>query len=168
MHIEDLRTLYEYSCWMNDRILGAASRVTPEQFVAPGPGGAPLTPRNLQDNLVHILDVEWSWRETARSRGKQGVGKDEELKAADFPDVDSLRTCWAEESAVMRDYLAGLTDADLDAPARPGDDRFSLGDILLHAINHGILARVEAAVLLTHYGQSPGDLDYLDFVDPVS
>ena len=164
MHIDDLRTLYEYSCWMNDRILDAASRVTPEQFVAP----TNLTPRNLQDNLVHILDVEWSWRETARSRGEQGVGNDEELQPADFPEVETLRARWAQESVVMRDYLAGLTDADLDAPARPGDERFSLGDILLHAINHGTLARVEAAVLLTQYGQSPGDLDYLDFVDPVS
>ena len=164
MHVDDLRTIYAYSCWMNDRILAAAERVTPEQFVA----STKLTPRNLQDNLVHILDVEWSWRETARSRGEQGVGHDEELQPADFPDVDALRARWAEESASMRDYLAELSDEDLDAPARQGDDRFTLGDILLHAINHGVLARVEAAVLLTHYGQSPGDLDYLNYVDSVS
>ncbi|MEZ4520714.1 MAG: DinB family protein [Thermomicrobiales bacterium] len=164
MHVADLRALYDYSCWMNDRILDTAGQVTPEQYTAP----TDLTPRNLQDNLVHILDVEWSWRETVRTRGEKGVGHGEILEPADFPDVASLRARWAVESEIMREYLAGLSDEDLDAPARPGDDRFSIGDILFHAINHGLLARVEAAVLLTSYGHSPGDLDYLDFIAPVS
>jgi uncharacterized damage-inducible protein DinB len=160
MHVADLRTLYAYSCWMNDRILAAAERVTPEQFVAP----TDLTPRNLQDNLVHILDVEWSWRE--RARGAPREIWIAELETVDFPDVPALRARWAEESATMREYLASLTDAQLQAPLDLEGREVALGAILLHAINHGILARVEAAVLLTQYGQSPGDLDVLDYVDP--
>ncbi len=160
MHIADLRTLYDYSGWMNDRILDAASRVTPEQFSAP----TDLTPRNLQDNLVHILDVEWSWRE--RARGAPREVWIAEITAIDLPDVASIRARWKEESRIMRDYLDGLTDDDLDAPFALDRSSVKLGDILLHAINHGILARVEAAVLLTHYGQSPGDLDFLDYADP--
>lgn len=163
MHIEDLRTLYEYNCWMNDRILDAASRVTPEQFVAT----TNLTPRNLQDNLVHILDVEWSWRERARGAPPEVWQADMEIP--DNLDVDTLKERWRQESAIMRDYLGSLSDEELASPSglREGGD-LVLWEILLHAINHGTLARVEAAVLLTHYGQSPGDLDYLDFADPVS
>lgn len=149
---------------MNDRILDAAGRVTPEQFAAP----TELTPRNLQDNLVHILDVEWSWRLTVETRGEEGVGHGNVLQPADFPDVAAIQERWTVESANMREYLAGLSDEDLETPARPGDDRYSTGDILRHAMIHGLLARVEAAVLLTSYGQSPGDLDYLDYVKSVS
>lgn len=163
MHGDDLRELYAYNCWMNDRILDAAERVTSDQFTAP----TDLTPRNLRDNLVHILDVEWSWRERARGAPWEVWGA--ELQAVDFPDVAALRARWAEEAAIMRAYLASLSDADLQAPFEPADGAWiPLWRILLHAINHGALARVEAAVLLTHYGQSPGDLDYLNYVDPVS
>lgn len=162
MHIDDLRRIYAYSCWMNDQILAAAERVTPEQYVAP----TGLTPRNLQDNLAHIIDVEWSWRE--RVRGAAPEVWQAELTSEDFPDVASLRARWAEEAAIMRDYLSELTDEDLAAPFQLREQVVTVGDILLHAINHSLLARVEAAVLLTGYGQSPGDLDYLNYVAPVS
>ncbi len=164
MHVADLQRLYDYSCWMNDQILNAAERVTPEQYSAP----TELTPRNLQDNLVHILDVEWSWRETVRTHGEQGVGHGDMLEPVDFPDVATLRARWEVEAEKMRDYLANLSDEELAAQARPSDDRFSVGEILYHAIIHGLLARVEAAVLLTSYGQSPGDIDYLNYAMPVS
>ncbi|MEZ4569637.1 MAG: DinB family protein [Thermomicrobiales bacterium] len=101
MHVADLRALYDYSCWMNDRILDTAGQVTPEQYTAP----TDLTPRNLQDNLVHILDVEWSWRETVRTRGEKGVGHGEILEPADFPDVAMASEHagrWSRRSGVSR------------------------------------------------------------------
>jgi uncharacterized damage-inducible protein DinB len=150
---------------MNERILETAARVTPEQFAAPCPEGAHLTPRNLQGNLVHILDVEWSWRE--RARGAPQEVWEVELREEDFPDIASLAARWQEESAIMREYLDELDDDALQRPVLLGDGKaIPLWQILLHAINHGLLARVEAAVLLTHYGHSPGDLDYLDYVAP--
>ncbi len=161
MHIADLIMLYEYNCWMNDQILATAARVTSEQFTAP----TDLTPRSLQENLVHILDVEWSWRE--RASGAPEEIWIVELELADFPDIESIKKRWEQESATMRSYLSNLTDAELQAPFQLRDDhQIPLWQILLHAINHGTLARVEAAVLLTHYEHSPGDLDFLDFVDP--
>ena len=132
MHVADVRRLYAYSCWMNDRILDAASRVTPEQYVA----ATELTPRNLQDNLIHILDVEWSWRE--RVRGADPAVWKQEMTAKDFPNVASIRMRWDEESSAMRAYLASLSDADLAAPFSEGQRTVTIGDILLHAINHGL------------------------------
>jgi uncharacterized damage-inducible protein DinB len=156
----DLRELYAYTRWMNERILDAAARVTSEQFIA----STTMTPRNLRDNLVHILDVEWSWRE--RARGAPEVVWSAEMQPSDFPDVTSLRTRWEQESKIMDTWLDSLSDADLRAPFQLREGRsMPLWQIVLHAINHGTLAGVEAAVLLTHYGQSPGDLDYLDFAD---
>ena len=125
MHIADVRRLYRYSCWMNDRILDTAERVTAEQFTAP----TDLTPRNLQDNLVHILDVEWSWRE--RVRGAPREVWTAEITVADLPDIAAMRARWKEESAIMRDYLDELNDDDLSAPLDLEKSTVRLGDILL-------------------------------------
>lgn len=69
----------------------------------------------------------------------------------------------------MRSYLAGLTDDDLTSIirySRTGGTRLEtpLWQILLHVINHGTQTRSEAAVLLTQFGHSPGDLDYMIFL----
>ena len=69
----------------------------------------------------------------------------------------------------MRAYLAGLTDDDLTATIQYTRTEgvqleTPLWQILLHVINHGTQSRSEAAVLLTQFGHSPGDLDYMIFL----
>jgi uncharacterized damage-inducible protein DinB len=39
-----------------------------------------------------------------------------------------------------------------------------LWNILVHVVNHGTQFRAEAGVVLTEYGQSPGDLDLILFL----
>jgi uncharacterized damage-inducible protein DinB len=39
-----------------------------------------------------------------------------------------------------------------------------LWHLLVHVLNHGTQHRSEAALLLTSYGQSPGDLDLILFL----
>ena len=69
----------------------------------------------------------------------------------------------------MRAYLAGLTDDDLTGTIQYTrtegvNSRHRYWQILLHVINHGTQSRSEAAVLLTQFGHSPGDLDYMIFL----
>ena len=66
----------------------------------------------------------------------------------------------------MRQYIETLSEADLDAEIAATDWRgntyqMKRWHILVHVILHGMQHRSEAAELLTGYGQSPGNLDFI-------
>src|SRR6516164_2238607 len=54
---DDIRLLFEYDRWANNRILRAASALTPEQFTR-DLGGSFVS---VRDTLVHIIRSEWGW-----------------------------------------------------------------------------------------------------------
>jgi uncharacterized damage-inducible protein DinB len=64
----------------------------------------------------------------------------------------------------MREWVASLDDetlargADFDERAR-----YPFWFYLLHMVTHSQQHRAEAAQLLTQLGQSPGDIDFLDY-----
>ncbi len=65
--------------------------------------------------------------------------------------------------------MAGLDDAALDRPVRYTTTQGTpcadpLWQLLLHVVNHSTQFRSEAAVVLTTFGVSPGDLDLLVFL----
>jgi uncharacterized damage-inducible protein DinB len=68
----------------------------------------------------------------------------------------------------MRAYLDRLSDDDLDGSARYTLERAWRDDVRWHAlmyvILHGVQHRSEAAMLLTEFGQSPGNLDFILYV----
>ena len=72
-----------------------------------------------------------------------------------------LLEAWLAEWALLDDYLAGLSDADLDRDL----DGTPLWQTMAHLVNHGTQHRSEAAALLTTFGLSPGDLDLIDFAE---
>lgn len=165
MRVTDVRALFDYNAWANDRILTAAAALTDEQFVAPArfPGAS------LRGCLMHILSA---LRFHLASWG--GVPLHEGLTAGDFPDVASLATRWAQEEAALRTFLDTLTDADLDRPRSLvfAEDGFRitapLWQLLIHNINHATQHRSDAAQMLTDLGHSPGDLDLSDTLPVVS
>ena len=161
MNTRDLGLLYDYNYWANGRVLGAAAMVTPEQWVAPGP----VSHGSLRGALVHTLGAEWLWR----LRCQEGVSPPALLAEADFPTVAALAARWSAEEAAMRGFLHGLTDAGLTRPVsyrttRGAPHSDPLWPLLVHVVNHGTQFRAEAALLLTAYGHSPGDLDLIRFL----
>ncbi len=161
MNKNEILFLYAYNYWANARVLSAAARVTPEQFVAP----ANLSHHSLQGTLVHALGAEVVWR----MRCQEGISPPAVLSAPDFPTLAALVSRWHEEEQAMRTFLASLTDDRLQQPVRyqttkgvPRED--VLWPLLVHLVNHGTQTRAEAAIALTAYGQSPGDLDMILFI----
>jgi hypothetical protein len=70
----------------------------------------------------------------------------------------------------MRDWLATLGDDALNGPCRAEATGSSAGEHplwfhLQHLYTHAIQQFSETAVLLTRAGHSPGELDFLQFVE---
>jgi len=160
MRVSDATTLFDYLYWMRDRVLDAAAGLDTEAFTAV----ATVTSRDLRATLVHELDVQWSWRERLKGADWDDWGPDAELRGPDYPDVASVAEHWKRDEAEMRAWLAGLSDADLDAPPVRGEDRQPLWQYTLHLVSHGIQQFSEAAVLLTRAGRSPGEIGFLEFI----
>ena len=86
-----------------------------------------------------------------------------------FTTLEVLNQRWDEEEILMRDYLAGLNDADLERVVtyqNTKGDSFSrpLWQLLTHVVNHGTQHRSEVALYLTNFDRSPGDMDITVFL----
>ncbi len=160
MNKDDILTLYDYNYWANARVLNAAARVTPEQFMAP----ANLSHGSLRGALVHTLAAEVVWR----LRCQEGVSLAALPSDGEFPTLDAIRARWQAEEHAMRAYLTALTDEAFGRAVKYKTTKGAphenvLWHLLAHVVNHGTQFRSEAGVALTGYGQSPGDLDMLAF-----
>ncbi len=161
MKTNEIVQLYEYKAWADARILATAAGPSTAQFLEPV---ARLSHGSLRGTLVHALSAQWIWRSRCQGNSPQSV-----LPEADFPTLDALRARWEDETQAMRSYLAGLSDADLGQTIHYTSTRGqpyenTLWHILLHVVNHTTQHRSEAAMLLTEWGHSPGDLDLIMFL----
>jgi uncharacterized damage-inducible protein DinB len=165
MKVDEIKLLYDYNDWADARLLAACAKVSPEQYTAPNPYGH----GSLRATMVHILDNIWQQRITLQGYYQESLADDAaydatELHEDTIPTFAVLQERWAIEQQEMRAYLNTLTDETLNGTIRyiiPGAirERFAwhiLIDLIIHATQH----RSEAAMLLTSYGQSPGDFDF--------
>jgi uncharacterized damage-inducible protein DinB len=163
MNIRDMLLLYDYNYWANRQILAASKQVSQAQFLV----AATQNIGSLCGTLVHMLGSEYAWRMLYQQQTLAYFGS---LKEADFPTCETVEQRWNEEERAMRDYLAHLTDEDLTdyvrytTPEGAKRERL-LWHCLLHVVNHGTQHRSEAAVILTEYGFSPGELDFTAFLN---
>ena len=161
MNKTDALHLFDFMYWVNYWLLDAADGMSTEELAAP----TTTTTRDLRATLVHELDVEWSWR-----LNLQGALTDAEqdLNPEDYPDVTAIRAHWQRDEAEMRAWLEPMTDDDINAPVHSDltPEDLPLWQFLLHIVFHAAQQQADAATLLTLAGRSPGDIGYLEFVDP--
>lgn len=160
MNKQDITLFFKYNQWANAKILGAASNVTNEQFIA----GASFPHGGLRGTLVHTLFAEWIWRH--RWEGTSPVVR---LKPEDFPSFESLRARWADEEKLLMTFVDNVTDERLNSlffytNTQGAPFERILWQAMAHVVNHGTQHRSEAAALLTDLGHSPGDIDMIYFL----
>lgn len=153
---------FEYNHWANGRILDEAEKITEEQWTARvDPEG-----RSLHEILAHAIAIERVWRLLSA----HGLVQDGEIPRPDqLPTVEALRDFCDQEAEFMdillRDWSDDSFDEEVmvtrwDGKTYPIVRWHMLHHLLMHSMQH----RSEAAVLLTEYGHSPGDIDFLFFI----
>jgi len=158
---QDLTLLYEFNYWARDRILDQAEKLDSVEFLL----SVESNYGSLQATLVHILSAEWVWR----TRCQEGVSPSSLLDLDDFPSVLAIKSFWMVEQEKMLEFIHGLSEEKLTkviSYRRTGGQKESniLWHILWQVVNHGTEHRSEAASILTSFGHSPGDLDFIHYL----
>jgi uncharacterized damage-inducible protein DinB len=161
MIAETIRTLYRYNPWANARVLDTAERLGAEQFVTAHDAAS----GTVRDTLVHTMSAHWIWLERWQGRSPPAV-----IDAQSFPDLASIRARWAEIEADTQRFVGELGEARLASTVEYRNTKgerwaHTLWQQMIHQVNHATQHRSEVAVMLTRFGHSPGDLDFLIFVE---
>lgn len=99
MSPEEIRQLYDYNAWANQRALSGAEKLSAEQFTKPM--GSSFS--SVRDTLGHICGAEWIWLERF-----QGGSPSALPNIAEFGDVESLRNHWMQQEARLLEFVRGL------------------------------------------------------------
>jgi uncharacterized damage-inducible protein DinB len=152
---EEVRFLYDYNSWANQRTLDACAPLSPEQFTRDM--GSSF--HSVRGTLVHILAGECLWLDRF-----QGRSPNPPPDAAQFPGLASLRARCTETDAQLGSFVGALTQADLDRlheykSRAYGVFRMQLWQSLQHLLNHGTYHRGQVMALLRQLGAQPATLD---------
>jgi len=163
MNAEYLKELLAYNAWADRKILGTASHLTEEQRHAPMPKG--FSAGSLHNTLRHVLFAEWLW--LRRCLGHSVTG-------AEFPDAEvetfpAMLNFWKVETFTMSAFAEALKNQDLERSihyARANGEPYSntIREVLTQMCFHGMQHRAECAVILTEFGYSPGNIDFIWFL----
>jgi uncharacterized damage-inducible protein DinB len=142
------RSMISYNRWANERIFRAARALPAEQFAG------------IADTLAHVLGTQLWWYSNWAG----------ESWAEPQPRAyDELKSEFEASHAQLHAYGERLDDDEWGRVEAwwkqwDHDEVAPVGSTLFQVIYHGIQHRSEVAVTLTERGASPGDLDYLNFL----
>jgi uncharacterized damage-inducible protein DinB len=156
---DDLKLLFAYHRWANDRMITAASSLADEQLHRNLSSSFPSVFATLQ----HMLMADWIW--LGRWHGREFVRED----APSATTLDELRQKWNDIERGQREFIDGL---DAVAIAKRisyrslKGDAFNdgLGFTLQHVANHGTHHRGQLVTMLRQLGVTPPVLDFITFV----
>ena len=145
---EHSRSLVAYTVWANDKVLHATSRLSTEEFV------------EVRDNLTHLLGTQQFWY--ARWTG-------EAYQDHAYETFAQLHAAYQESHRELTSIAAALTDESWQRREAWWTEfgyqhELEIGKTVTQVVTHGIQHRSEVAVVISAAGQSPGDLDYLNFL----
>jgi uncharacterized damage-inducible protein DinB len=143
---------FQYNAWANEAACASIETLAL---------GAPHRERALK-LLGHVLAAGALWR--SRILGEDVRGRD----VWPVLTLEECRAYVAAEACAWLNYLAGISDADIERPIEysniKGDPfKNQLADILQHAANHGTYHRGQIALLVREADGKPAVTDFIAF-----
>lgn len=159
MSPDDIRALYDYNAWANQRALDSVAPLTVEQFTRPlGSSFA-----SLRDTLAHIWGSQWVWLERFQGRSPAALPD-----VGQFPDLSTLRARWDDDEERLQKFVSSLTQEDLNRvisyrTMKFGEYRNPLWQSMQHMVNHSTYHRGQVATLLRQLDAKPISTDLMHF-----
>ena len=156
---EDVRLLFDYNAWANQRSLDAAAQLSDEQFNKPLGSSFP----SVRDTLVHICSGEWVWLERCNGRTPSAFPDLSSIQA-----ISALREHWAPQAKQLLEFIQGLAQDDLDRVMEYKTLNFGvyknpMWQSLQHLANHGTYHRGQVTTMLRQLGAKPILTDLMHF-----
>ena len=142
------RSLIACTIWADERILASAEGIGDEQYA------------QIRGQFGHMLGTQRWWY----ANWTRGTWEEPSLAT-----LAQARAGFAASHAALRAYSETLTADEWDRAEQwwlpfGFAGRMALGESITQVFYHGAQHRSEVAVLLSLWGHSPGDLDYLTFL----
>lgn len=159
MTVAEIRALFEYNAWANERTLDACAVLTPEQFTQPNGSSFP----SVRDTLAHVLGAEWVWFERWHGRFPSFP------RPEDIPsDLPGLRAQWEVNGRALVDFARTRTQDHLNTihEIRTFDGTaytHALWQMMQHLVNHGTYHRGQVATFLRQMGQKAAPTDLIRY-----
>jgi uncharacterized damage-inducible protein DinB len=159
MNLEDLRNLYAYDEWANERILLCAAELTEEQQKQNVVSSFP----SVAATIAHVVGAEWVWLKRL-----QGASPARPEEWTTYPSLPQLRERLSEIEGERRDFLATFDESrlgdlfeyrNLSGEAKRG--RYC--DLMLHVVNHSTYHRGQLTTMLRQLGAVPPATDLMLF-----
>lgn len=157
---EEISKLFGYTWWANARVLALAETLSAEEFARPLGGSFP----SVRETLAHMYSSEWIWFERWQGRSPASLPPGEDPST-----LADLREKWAAVEANQRAFVAGLTQASVNAALSYRNvkgDPFShvLEDVLIHVVNHATHHRGQAVTMVRQLGKPAQTTDFLVYI----
>lgn len=145
---EHTASLVRYTVWADGRLLDAAQGIDDEQYA------------QIRDQLAHMLGTQHFWY----AKWTGGTRQEPSVES-----LDRARQEFAASHERLLAYIGALTAEEWDQEGQwwkewGYENRMKLGESITQVFYHGVQHRSEIAVVLSLWGHSPGDVDYLTFL----
>lgn len=155
-----VQRLHEHRAWTNGNLLNAVTPLPEATLQAPFAIGQ----GSLWKSLVHMHAAEWVWLQTLLGNESPTMPGDlpghlpgNQLGSGAIESLDELRDRWQKLERLWREYLATLSEADLDVRvpkvSYQGVRHLTRrGDILMHVCLHANYTAAQVVNMLRQAG----------------
>lgn len=160
MNIMFIRHLYDYHNWANQRLWECVIQLDEATFLQ----DVNFSIGSVRNQLVHIMSAEWIWLSRL-----SGTSPNAMFLPELFSNREIIRQRWDELRAEQANYLASLSDLDLQRilhytnTAHTKMFESTVAEILMHVINHTTDHRAQTMAVIHQLGGPTLEQDMIFF-----
>jgi uncharacterized damage-inducible protein DinB len=165
---DDIRLLFEFDRWANNRVVQAVSTLDAEKFTRDLGGSL----RSVRDTLLHIIGCEWAWLACWKEPSPTSsfvtdsvwTRRDALFNPNAFPDLAAVQLKWEEVEREQVEFVNRVTNESLGRMLPVRATQISLVHLMQHLANHSTYHRGQVALMMRQLSAKPLATDFAEFL----